>query len=148
MKVILYKAVPDLGEEDSLVDVSEGYARNYLLPKKLAATATPAALASLEKRRAANEKKLAEKKAEFEAMAQKLSELELSIATDAGEGGKLFGSVTTQDIAVAIQSAAQVEIDKKRIELAEPIRLVGEYSVPVKLFQDITAQLKVKVTPK
>jgi large subunit ribosomal protein L9 len=148
MKVILYKSVPNLGEADSLVDVSEGYARNYLLPRKLVAPATPAALAALKKRQAENEKKLTEKKAEFEELAKKLSELELSIPTDAGEGGKLFGSVTTQDIAVAIQGAAQVEIDKKKIELSEPIRVVGEYSVPVKLFQDITAQLKVKVTPK
>jgi large subunit ribosomal protein L9 len=148
MKLILYKDVPGLGEEDSLVDVSEGYARNYLLPKKLAGPATPAALASLEKRRAEKEKKTAEKKAEVEAMARQLSSLEISIPADAGEGGKLFGSVTTQDIAVAIQSLAQVDVDKKRIELSEPIKIVGEYDVPVRLFADITARLKVKVIPK
>jgi large subunit ribosomal protein L9 len=148
MKVILYRDVPSLGEEDSLVDVSEGYARNYLLPKKLAGPATPAALSSLEKRRVEKEKKMSEKKAEFEELARRLSSLELSIPVDAGEGGKLFGSVTTQDIAVAIQSAAQIDVDKKKIELSEPIKIVGEYSIPLKLFADITAELKVKVIPK
>ena len=148
MKVVLYKDVPNLGEEDSVVNVSEGYARNYLLPKKLAGPATPAALAGLEKRRAEREKKLAERRAVVEAQAGKLAETEIVITSDSGEGGKLFGSVTTQDIAAAVQAAAQIEVDKKRIELAEPIRVVGEYSVPVKLSADITAQLKVKVVPK
>lgn len=148
MKVVLYKDVPNLGEEDAVVNVSEGYARNYLLPKKLAGPATPAALVSLEKRRAERENKLAEKKAAMQAQAGKLSELEIIITSDSGEGGKLFGSVTSQDIAAAVQAASQIEIDKKRIELAEPIKIVGEYDVPVKLYTDITAQLKVKVVPK
>lgn len=148
MKVILYKDVPKVGEEDSLVEVSEGYARNYLIPKRLAGLATPAALASLEKRQAEKEKKMAEKRTELEEQAKKLSELEITITADAGEGGKLFGSVTTQDIATEIQKASQIEVDKRRIELAEPIKLAGEYTVVIKLFRDITANLKLKVAPK
>ena len=148
MKAILYKDVPSLGEEDSLVEVSEGYARNYLFPKKLAGPATPSAVAALEKRKAEREKVLAQKKAELEGLAEKLSALEISIAVDAGEGGKLFGSVTSQDIAEAIQRISQIDINKKKIELVDPIKVVGEYSVPVKLLQDITANLKVKVIPK
>ena len=100
---------------------------------------------SFTKRKAEKEKKLAEKRAEHEELAQKLSSLEVSIPVDAGESGKLFGSVTSQDIAAAVQAAAQIDIDKKKIELAEPIKVVGQYSVPVKLFQDVSATLKVKI---
>lgn len=148
MKVILYKDVPNLGEEDSVVSVSDGYARNYLLPRKLAGPATSSALAAVEKRRAEKEKRLAEKKAEFEELAKKLSSVLISIPADAGEGGRLFGSVTAQDVATAVQQIAQIEVDKKKIELSEPIKVLGEYSVPIKLFQEITATLKVKVVSK
>jgi large subunit ribosomal protein L9 len=145
MKVVLRKDLSNLGEEDSLIDVSNGYARNYLFPRKLAVPATPAEVAALEKRKAEREKKLAEKRAEHEELAQKLSSLEVSIPVDAGESGKLFGSVTSQDIAAAVQAAAQIDIDKKKIELAEPIKVIGQYSVPVKLFQDVSATLKVNI---
>lgn len=148
MKVVLRKDAPKLGEADSLVEVSDGYARNYLFPRKIAIPATPAEVAALKKRSAEKEKKLAEKRSEFEELAKKLSSFEFSISVDAGEGGKLFGSVTSQDIAAEVQKSANIEIDKKKIELADPIKVVGEYSVPVKLFQDITANLKVKIIPK
>ena len=148
MKIILYQKVANLGEEDSLVEVSEGYARNYLFPRKLAGPATAAAKAALEKRNAEKEKKLAGKKAEFEELAKKLSALEVSISAEAGEGGRLFGAVTAQDIAEAIRQVAQMDIDKKKIELNEPIKIVGEYTVPVKIFQEIDAELKIKVVPK
>ncbi len=131
-----------------MVEVSDGYARNYLLPRKLAGPATPAALSVVEGRRAEKEKRLAERKAEFEELAKRLSSLEVSIPADAGEGGKLFGSVTSQDIAEAVQKSAQIDVDKKKIELSEPIKILGEYSVPVKLSQNITADLKIKVVSK
>ncbi len=148
MKVILRREEPKLGEEDSLVEVSAGYARNYLFPRKIAVPATPAEIAALEKRRAEKEKELAAKREEFEELARKLSSLEIAISADAGEGGKLFGSVTPQDIAEAVQRCSQIEIDKKKIDLADPIKVVGEYSVPVKIFKDISASLKIKVTAK
>jgi large subunit ribosomal protein L9 len=148
MKVVLRKDMSKLGEADSLVEVSDGYARNYLFPRKIAVPVTSAEVAALEKRRSEKEKKLAEKKSEFEELAKKLSSLEFSIPVDAGEGGKLFGSVTSQDIAAEVQKSANIEIDKKRIELADPIKALGEYSIPVKLFQDVTANLKVKIIPK
>lgn len=148
MKVILYKTVDKLGEEDGLVDVSEGYARNFLIPKKLAQSATATALKAWEKRAAVREKKLAAKRAEFEALAKKLSEAEISITADVGEGGKLFGSVTSQDIAMEASKAAGVEIDKRKIELRDPIKTVGEHKVPLKLFQDISAELKINVISK
>jgi large subunit ribosomal protein L9 len=145
MKLILYKNVPELGEEDSLVNVSQGYARNFLIPKRLAGPVTPAALEALKKRKAEKEKMLAEKKAQFIEQAEKLSALVVTILVDAGEGGKLFGSVTSQDIAAEVAKIGKIELDKKKVELAEPIKLVGTYDVPVKVFQDIKAKLKVKV---
>jgi large subunit ribosomal protein L9 len=148
MKIVLYKNVPDLGEEDSLVEVSDGYARNYLFPRRLGGPATAAAVAALDKRKAEKEKKLAARRTEFEELAQKLSQLEISIPADAGEGGKLFGSITSQDIAVAVHEIAKLELDKKKIELNEPIKVLGEYVVPAKIFQDISANLKIKIIAK
>jgi large subunit ribosomal protein L9 len=148
MKVILRREEPKLGEEDSLVEVSAGYARNYLFPRRIAVPATPAEVAALEKRNAEKEKVLAAKREEFEALAQKLSSLEVTISADAGEGGKLFGSVTPQDIADEVQRSSQIDVDKKKIELGDPIKVVGEYSVPIKIFKDISASLKVKVVAK
>lgn len=148
MKVILLKEVPDLGDEDSLVDVSEGYARNYLFPRKLAGQATPAAVAGLEKRRDEREKQLAAKRAELEELAKKIAELEVEIPADTGEGGKLFGSVTTQDVAAGLNKALGIEIDKRKIVLSEPIKLVGEYTVLVKLYREINAHLKIKVVTR
>lgn len=148
MKVILRKEEPKLGEEDSLVEVSAGYARNYLFPRRIAVPATPAEIAALEKRKAEKEKVLAAKRTEFEELAQKLSSLEVTISADAGEGGKLFGSVTSQDIADEVQRISQIDVDKKKIDLADPIKVVGEYSVPIKVFKDISASLKVKVLAK
>ncbi|MBU0672927.1 MAG: 50S ribosomal protein L9 [Candidatus Margulisbacteria bacterium] len=148
MKIILKKAVPSVGDEDSLIEVSEGYARNFLFPRKLAGPATPVAVAAWETRRVEREKKSAARKAEQEELANKLSSLELTIGVDAGEGGKLFGSVTSQDIATEVTKVAGIEIDKKKIELSEPLKAIGDYSVSIKLFQDITAKLKVKLVSK
>lgn len=148
MKVILRKEVANLGEADTVAEVSGGYARNYLLPKKLAVPATEAEIAAAEKRKAEREKKLAEKKADFEELAKKISSLEIAVPADAGEGGRLFGSVTTQDIALAVKAAANIELDKKKIEISEPIKTLGDHSVSVKLSGDISADLKVKVVAK
>jgi large subunit ribosomal protein L9 len=148
MKIVVLKEVPGLGYEDDVAEVSEGYARNYLFPRRLAELATPAALAGIEKRKEEREKKLAEKRTEFSAQAETLAAQEINITVDAGEEGKLFGSVTSQMISDALKAACQIEIDKRKIELADPIKLLGDYTVTVKLFRDITAKLKVKVSPK
>jgi len=148
MKVILRKDEPKLGEADTLVNVSDGYARNYLFPRKIAVPATAAETAALEKRKEEREKERAKKRAEFEELARKLAALELSIEADVGEEGKLFGSVTSQDIASAVHKTANIEIDKKKIELADPIKIIGEYKVPIKLYRDVSADLRVKVIAK
>ena len=148
MKVILKKDIPDLGDADAVKDVSGGYARNYLLPRGLAVAATPAAMAVAERRKAAFELKMEARKSEFVELAKKLSSVEVLILADAGESGKLFGSITSQDVALAVREKSGLEVDKRKIELAEPIKMVGEYKVPVKIYQEIVASLNVKVVAK
>jgi len=132
-------------EDDRIEEVSEGYARNFLLPRKLCILATPKALAAAEKRKEAKAAEVEKKRAEMKELADKLAAIEFTIAADTGEGGKLFGSVTAVDICAAVKKGAGVEIDKRKIEVREPIKVIGEYSVPVKLIQDISATLKIKV---
>jgi large subunit ribosomal protein L9 len=148
MKVVLRKDIDTLGERDKVTEVSNGYARNFLIPKGLAVPATPAELATVAKRNEKREKDLEARRAEFEALAKKLSELEVSISADAGEEGKLFGSVTAQDIALAVKENADLELDKKKISLSEPLKVLGEYTVNVKIYKEISADLKVKVVAK
>jgi len=135
-------------EDDRVENVSEGYARNYLIPHKLAMAATTATLAAVEKRKDKKAAEVAAKRAEAEALAAKLAEFEIEIKVDAGEGGKLFGSVTAPGIAAAVRKQAGIEIDRKKIEMRDPIKNTGEYSIPVKLIQDVFAKLKLKVSPR
>ena len=148
MKIILKKEVPALGDEDTLVEVADGYARNYLLPQKLGVKATPKGIEALEKRRDEIEQKRAQKRVEFEELAKKLSEQELTIIAEAGEEEKLFGSVTSQDIVQAVLEATKIELDKKKIQMTEPIKMLGNYTIKAKLFQNVVAELKIKVIPK
>lgn len=148
MKVVLRKELEDLGEVDSIVNVSDGYARNFLIPRNLVVPATKGELAACEKRRAKREKGLEAKRADFEELAKKISELEILITLDAGEEGKLFGSVTSQDVAAALKDASNIEISKKKIEIKNPIKVVGEHVVHVKIYKEISAELKVKVEAK
>lgn len=135
-------------EDNRVEDVSEGYARNFLLPRKLVIAATPKALAAVEKRRDKKNAELEQRRAEMQAVADKLSALEIVVTADVGEEGKLFGSVTAADIAEAVKKTAGVEIDRKKIELNEPLKNAGDYSIEAKLFRDVTATLKVKVTAR
>jgi large subunit ribosomal protein L9 len=135
-------------EDDRVEEVSVGFARNYLLPRKLVVAATTAVVAAAAKRQEKKKAEVEQKRAEMQALAEKLSAADLTISVDVGEGGKLFGSVTTADIAAAVKRAVEIDLDKRKIELLEPIRLIGEYSVAAKLFQDIRAKLKVKVAAR
>ncbi len=141
MKVIIL-------EDDRIENVSDGYARNYLFPRKLAQAATPAALAAVEKRQEKKKAEIAKRQEEMKSLAEQLGALEITVTADAGEGGKLFGSITSSDLAKAIKQSANLDIDKRKIVLGEPLKAVGDYTVTVKLFQDISAQLKVKVAAK
>ncbi len=145
MKIILQENVEKLGTRGQIVEVAEGYARNYLLPRSLAIPASTGNMKRLEKIRVTLAKKEATEKGAAELLAQQLSAASVSIARKAGENDQLFGSVTAADIVGAL-AAQGFTIDKRRIQLAEPIKVVSEHEVPVKLHHDVTATLKVSVT--
>lgn len=146
MKVILLNDIKEIGPADTVADVSDGYARNFLIPRKIAVAATIHSLQALEARKLSDEKK--EKgRAALKELAQKINGMEINIAADTGESGKLFGSVTASDIAQKAYEALGVEVDKKKIVLAEPIKSTGLFEVTVRFTTDISAALKVNVSP-
>ena len=146
MKVILLEDVKSLGKKGTIVNVSDGYARNMLLPKGLAKEATEGNIRSLEKQKAIAAEKLEEQKAAAKEMAAKLEKITLKIESKGGDSGKLFGSITSKDIAEALEKQEGMKIDKKKIEMKTPIKQAGETEVTLKLFTEISAQLKVSVT--
>ncbi|HTG00950.1 MAG TPA: 50S ribosomal protein L9 [Nitrospirota bacterium] len=144
MQVILREDIDKLGKIGDLIKVADGYARNYLVPKKKAIEATPKNLHAMEHAKKMVADRLRKLKKEATAEADKMKGLAVLIKAKTGEEGKLFGSVTSMDIADAVK-AQGVEIDKRKIVLDEPIKRVGEYTVTVKLHSDITADIKVTV---
>jgi|SRR5271165_5022796 len=144
MQIILQEDVEKLGNRGELVEVAEGYARNFLLPRKLALEATSGNMKRLEKMRAAFAKKEATEKDSATTLAGLLASVSLEFARKSGENDQLFGSVTSGDIAEALE-AKGYNIDKRKIVLADPIKLVGEYEVPAKLYRDVTASIKIVV---
>ena len=146
MIVILMKDVKGSGKAGDVVKVSDGYARNMLLPKGLAKEATEGNIRSLEKQKAIAAEKLEEQKAAAKEMAAKLEKITLKIESKGGDSGKLFGSITSKDIAEALEKQKGMKIDKKKIEMKTPIKQAGETEVTLKLFTEISAQMKVSVT--
>lgn len=146
MIVILMKDVKGSGKAGDVVKVSDGYARNMLLPKGLAKEATEGNIRSLEKQKAIAAERLEEQKAAAKEMAAKLEKITLKIESKGGDSGKLFGSITSKDIAEALEKQEGMKIDKKKIEMKTPIKQAGETEVTLKLFTEISAQLKVSVT--
>jgi len=147
MKIVLLKDVPGLGVKDEAYEVKDGYARNFLLPRGAALVATKALLEKLQGKKKRNEARIKKEADEFRALAKKLEGVTFTLKADSGESGKLFGSVTNQDIAEAIKQGSGVEVDKRNILLEDPIKVVGETEVQVKLFRDIEAKVKIKVIP-
>ncbi|MDA2914231.1 50S ribosomal protein L9 [Acidobacteriia bacterium AH_259_A11_L15] len=147
MEVILREDVPKLGTRGDLVTVKEGYARNYLLPRKLAMPATVGNRKQLEEMKAATARRLAKEKSSAEAVAAQMAELTLTLSAKAGEADRLFGSVTAMDIAEAL-AAKGFPVDKRRVELGQPIKTLGEYEVPIRLHPEVTATVKVTVVPE
>ena len=145
MKVILIEDVATLGRRGELRDVADGYARNYLLPQKLALSATAANMKNLEGIKARQESQAAKNLAEAESQARAIADLHLAVARQASDEDRLFGSVGRNDIA-AFLTQHGVEVERRRIDLDEPIKTLGEFSVPIRLQADVTAQLKVTVT--
>jgi len=146
-KVLLREDVDDLGARGEIVRVRAGYARNYLLPRNLAVEATAGNVKGIEQERAALLKKEAKERSTAEAQSQQMSSLELEFRRKAGEQGALYGSVTSMDLAEALKERGY-EIDRHRIHLREPLKRVGEYTVPVRLHREVTIDLKVRVAPE
>ncbi|MBQ6089598.1 MAG: 50S ribosomal protein L9 [Firmicutes bacterium] len=144
MKVILLEDVRGSGKSGDVVNVSDGYARNMLIPRGLAVEATPQNIKQLEKKKEAIAKKFAEDKAAALEMKKKLEEITIEVKTKAGKNGKVFGSVTSADIAEALQ-AQGFDVDKKKIQLDSPIKATGTTDVNVKLFTEVSGKVKVNV---
>ena len=145
MKVILTQDIKSIGKKGQIINASDGYARNYLLPKKLAVVADNANLNELKTKQDANKYKKDMSRASAEELAQKMKDFELIFKIKAGENGKTFGSVTAKDIAEALNKKYFVEVDKKKIGLSDAIKTLGTYHIDVKLFEGITGKLKVNV---
>ncbi len=144
MEIILRDHVEHLGERGQIVKVADGYARNYLLPRKLALLATDGNKKRVERERKIAEAREAEERAASEAIATRLSALELAFTRKVGDTGQLYGSVTNQDLADALK-AKGFEVDRRKILLPDAIKTLGEFTVPVRLHRDVTAQLKVTI---
>ena len=144
MEVILREHVDNLGRRGEIVKVADGYARNYLLPRKLALLATDGNKQQVERERAKFDAKESEERHAAEAMATRLAGVEVRIARKVGETEALFGSVTTADIAEAL-AAKGFDLDRRKLGLPEAIKKLGEYEVPLRLHRDVTVQIKVKV---
>ncbi|MCI6018712.1 MAG: 50S ribosomal protein L9 [Clostridiales bacterium] len=145
MKVILLEDVKTLGKKGQTVNINDGYARNFILPKKLGIEATPKNLNDLKLKKANEEKVAKEVYEQALAFAEDIKEKSVVVAIKTGEGGKTFGSVSTKEIAQAAKEQLGVDIDKKKLQLSEPIRTLGVTVVPYKVHPKVTAQLTVKV---
>jgi large subunit ribosomal protein L9 len=146
MEVILREHVENLGRRGDVVKVANGYARNYLLPRKLALPVTEANRKQIERERKIAEVREAQEKQEAEALAARMAEVELVFPRRVGENETLYGSVTAADIAEAL-AGKQFEVEKRRVMLADPLKQLGEFDVPVKIHREVTATVKVKVVP-
>ena len=144
MKVILLQDVKGKGKKGQLIDVSDGYARNYMLPRKLATEATPDAVNTMRMNDKATQERIAREKAEAMETAGKLREMTVTVTAKGGGAGRLFGSVTNQEIADALTKTG-IKLDKRKIVIAEPIKNVGTYTVTCKLGYEISAPLTVKI---
>ena len=145
MKVILLQDVKGKGKKGQMIEVSDGYARNFMLPRKVAIEATADSINTMRMNDKATQERIAREKAEALALAQKLRDMTLVVTAKGGGAGRLFGSVTNQEIADALKSKMGVTIDKRKIVISDPIKNVGTYTVTCKLGYEITAPLTVKI---
>ena len=145
MEIVLREDVKALGKKGQIVTVNDGYARNFILPKKLGVEATSKNLNDLKLKKANDAKLAAEILAAAKELAAKLDESKVTLSIKAGEGGRAFGSVSNKEISKAITDQLGLEIDKKKIVLNDPIKSIGSFEVPIKLHKDVTARLAVKV---
>ena len=145
MQVVLFEDVKALGKKGDVVKVNDGYARNFIFPKKLGVEATPQNLAKLKQQKAYEAKVAAEQLAAAKDLANVIAAKTVTLKVKVGEGGRLFGAISRTEIAQAAKEQCDLELDKKKIVLPEPIKTLGTHEVPVKLHKDVTAALKVVV---
>lgn len=145
MEVVLLEDVKALGKKGQVVKVNDGYARNFILPKKLGIEATPKNLNDLKLQKANEAKLAAEQLAAAKELGEKLGQSSITLSIKAGEGGRAFGSVSGKEISAAIKEQLGFEIDKKKLVLPEPLKTFGNHEVPIKLHKEVTAKLMVKV---
>ena len=145
MKVILMQDIADQGKQGEVVNVSDGYARNYLFPRKLAVEAAGGALKNLQAKHALEERRAEKLLQEAEHTAELLRDKTITLPVRAGENSRLYGRVTAADIAEAAKESLGITLDKRKVGLLDPIKAVGEYEVPIKLHRDLTVPLKVAV---
>ena len=145
MKVILLQDVKGKGKKGQMIEVSDGYARNFMLPKKLAIEATADAINTMKMNDKATQERIAREKAEALALSKQLREMTLVVTAKGGGAGRLFGSVTNQEIADTLKAKAGINLDKRKIVISDPIKSVGTYTVTCKLGYEITAPLTVKI---
>ena len=148
MKVILLKDVKSLGKQGELVDTKVGYARNYLFPRQLAVEATPENLANWKEENKKRDAKMEKEKAEALKLKEEIEKITLTFKAKSGEGGRLFGSITSGDIADALKSQKKINIDKRKIELKDNIKTLGTTQVDIRIYPEIVATLKVNVKEK
>lgn len=147
MKVILTQDVKAIGKREQVVNVAEGYARNFLFPRNLAVPADDIHMSQLQKKRQAEESKSERALDEAKTIAQQINEAKITIKAKVGTGSRLYGAITHGDIADALEKQAHIKIDKRKIELEEPIKTLGEFDVPVRLQKEAIGHLKIEVVP-
>jgi len=148
MKVILLEDVKGSGKKGQIINVSDGHAKNFLIPRKLAAEATTAALNEWERQNKTAERKRQDEVSQAHALAKRIEDVIIKIPMKVGENGKMFGSVSNKEIAAALSSQTGIDVDRKKIVLDEAIKMAGLKKVQVKVYADISAQLSVEIVPE
>ena len=148
MKVILKSDIKGVGKKDEIINASDGYARNFLLPKNLAVEANAENMSKLKSKQDANAYKKEQEKEEAKKLADKLSKILLKVPVKAGENGKIFGGVSSKEISELLRAEYKIDIDKKKIEIKEAIKTLGERTVSIKLYEGIIGNLKIDVISK
>jgi large subunit ribosomal protein L9 len=146
MKIILIKDVKGIGKAGQMAEVSDGHARNLLLPKGFAKEATEHNVNALERKKKEDADKKQNDIESAKIVQEKIKEMQVTIVTKAGDGGKLFGAITSKDISDALSSQHKIEIDKKKFVLESPIKHIGEYTIDIKLYQGVVGKLRVQIT--
>jgi large subunit ribosomal protein L9 len=148
MKIILIQDVDKLGDRGEVLEVKDGFARNYLIPQNLAIIASKSNMNTLENERKGREKKLKREMDQAKSLAEDISKLNIVIKAKCGEEGKLFGSVTAQDIADAVAEQSKFQVEKKKIEMSEPLKKIGTYTIVAKLSKGVSADIHLEVVPE